>query len=134
MLFLQFSNITIYIRVHGKMPQQHFKLLLFSNPGYNFLVLVESRGQICPVVSHLFKTLSLGLEKNNTLKCWSSIFPETLIYMVMVILKFHEVWISEWNLPRLVPKFQRYCNLGTQVQYRIQKKPLKVLRFLSGLV
>ena len=33
-LFWHFSNITIYIRVVGKMLHQHFNVLLFSNPGY----------------------------------------------------------------------------------------------------
>ena len=48
MLFWQFSHIIIYIRVHGKMPDQQFKVWLFSNPGEKVLILVESRGQICP--------------------------------------------------------------------------------------
>ena len=47
MLVWQFSNIIIYIRVPGKMPDQHFKVSLFSNPGEKVLILVKSRGQIC---------------------------------------------------------------------------------------
>ena len=73
--FWIFSNIFIYIRVYGKIPHQHFKGLLFSNPGDKVLILDESRGQICPKVVHLFMTLSPGLKKNNSLKCWSNIFP-----------------------------------------------------------
>ena len=104
-------------RVYGKLLGPFFKLLLFSNPGDKVLILVESREQICPIVVHLFRTFSPGLEKNNTLKCWSGIFPLTLYYMVMLencrntisvhsfspiqgtnfffLLKFHEARISE---------------------------------------
>ena len=32
-LFWHFSNMTIYIRVYGKMQDQHLKVLLFSIPG-----------------------------------------------------------------------------------------------------
>ena len=37
MLFRQFSNITIYIRDVEKLPDQHFSVLLFSNPGGKIL-------------------------------------------------------------------------------------------------
>ena len=84
MLFWQFSNITIYIRVYGKMPDQYFKVSLFSNPGDKVLILVESRGQIFLIVFHLLRTLSPGLKKNDRLKCWSCNFPWTLYYMVML--------------------------------------------------
>ena len=65
MLFWQFFIITIYIRVHGKMPHQHVKVLLFANPGDNFLVLVE---RLMKDLSHfppLFKTFSPGFENNQ---------------------------------------------------------------------
>ena len=68
MLFLKFLNITTYIRVDGKKPDHHFNVSLFSNPGDKVLILVKSKGQICPVVFHLFLTLSPGLENNDTLK------------------------------------------------------------------
>ena len=42
------------IRVVGKMPKKHFNALSFSNPGDNVMILVESRGQICPIVVTLF--------------------------------------------------------------------------------
>ena len=68
MLFQKFSNIPTSIRIVGKLPDQHFNVSSCSNPGGNILILVESRGQICPVVFHLFSTLSPGLENNNRLK------------------------------------------------------------------
>ena len=40
--------------------------------------------QVCPLLSTRIRTLSPGLENNNTLKYWSGIFPTTLIYAVMV--------------------------------------------------
>ena len=49
------------------MLDQSFNALVLSNPGEKVLILVESPGQICPIVFHLFKTLSLGLENNDTL-------------------------------------------------------------------
>ena len=67
-------NIKAYIRVVGKMPKQHFNAILFSNPGDKVLILVESRGQICPIVFTLLRILSPGLENYDTLKCWSCIF------------------------------------------------------------
>ena len=50
---LFFSYVTPYIRVFGKMPEQHYNVPLFSNPGDMVLILVESRGLISPVVFHL---------------------------------------------------------------------------------
>ena len=45
-----FSNLITYVRAVGKLLNQHFNVTLFSNPGENFLILVESRGKICPVI------------------------------------------------------------------------------------
>ena len=54
-MFLQkYSNINACISVVGKMPKQHFIALFFSNPGDKFLIVVESRGQICPIVFTFF--------------------------------------------------------------------------------
>ena len=69
MLFWQFSNIIIYVKIVGKIPDQHLNVWLFSNPGDKVQILVESTGQICPVVLHLFWTLSPGFENNHTFKC-----------------------------------------------------------------
>ena len=33
MFFWQFSNINLYVKIVGKMPDQHLIVLLFSNPG-----------------------------------------------------------------------------------------------------
>ena len=82
MLFRQFFNLTKYVKIVGKLLDQHFNILLFSNPGEKFLLLVESRGQIFPVVVLLFRTFSPGLENHDALKCWSDNFPTTLTYVV----------------------------------------------------
>ena len=44
-MFRQFTNITIYIRVCGKMMYQHFNVLFFSNPGENVLKEWKTVGQ-----------------------------------------------------------------------------------------
>ena len=85
MLFRQFFDITIYIRVVVKMAEQHINVSSFSNPGHKVRILVESRGRICPVVFHLFRTLSPGLRitiHRNVSLIFN--FPTTLIYMVML--------------------------------------------------
>ena len=61
-----------------------FGCMVFPNPGDKFQILVESMGQICPVVLHLFWTLSPGFENNHIFKCWSGIFPTILTYMIML--------------------------------------------------
>ena len=53
-LFWQFSNIIIYVKIVGKIPDQHLSVWLFSNPGDKVHILVETTGQICPIVLHLF--------------------------------------------------------------------------------
>ena len=84
MLFWQFSNLFIYATIVGKIPDQHLNVCLFSNPGEKVQILVESTGQIYPVVLHLFWTLSPGFENNPTFKCWSGIFPTILTYVNML--------------------------------------------------
>ena len=68
----------MYVRIVGKILNQHLSVWLFSNPGKKVQILVESTGQICPVFLHLFLTLSPGFENNHTFKCWSGIFPTIL--------------------------------------------------------
>ena len=84
MLFWQFSNIILYFKIVGKIPDQHLRVWLFSNPGNNVQILVESTGQICPVVLHLFWTLSPGFENNHTFRCWSGNFPTILTYIIVL--------------------------------------------------
>ena len=72
-----------YTKVVGKIMEQNFNVLMFSNPGEKILFLVERRGLMCTIVFHLLRTLSPGLENNYTLKCWSKFFPTTLIDIVM---------------------------------------------------
>ena len=63
---------------------KNLSVWLLSNPGEKVQILVESTGQICPIVLHLFWTLSPGFENNHTFKCWSGIFPTILTYMIML--------------------------------------------------
>ena len=57
MLFWQLSNIIIHVKIVGKIPDQDLSVWLFSNPGDKVQILVESKGQIFPLVFHLFWTL-----------------------------------------------------------------------------
>ena len=84
MLFLQFSNIIIYVKIVGKIPDQHLSVWLFSNPGDKVHILVESMGQICLVVLHIFWTLSHGFENNHAFKCWSGNFATILTNFIML--------------------------------------------------
>ena len=43
----QYTHIS-YIRVYGKVPDQYFKVSLFSNPGDNVLIIVKSRAIFVP--------------------------------------------------------------------------------------
>ena len=82
MLVWQFSNITIYVKSVGKITNEHLSVRLFSNPGDKVQTLVESAGQICPFVLHLFSTLSPGFENNHTFKCSAGIFQTILTYII----------------------------------------------------
>ena len=84
MLFWQFSNINIYVKIVGKIPDQYLNVCLFSNPGDKVQKRWRIMGQICPILSTRFWTLSPGLENSHTLKCWSSIFPTILTYVIML--------------------------------------------------
>ena len=84
MLFWPFSNIIIYVKIVSKTPDQHLNVWLSSNPGDKVQILVESMGQICPIVLHLFWTLSPGFENKHMFKFWSGIFPSVLTYMNML--------------------------------------------------
>ena len=84
MLFWQFSNINIYVKMVGKILDQHLHVWFFSNPGDKVQRRWRTTGQICPILSTRIWTLSRGLENNNTLKCWFGIFPTILTYMIML--------------------------------------------------
>ena len=84
MLFWQISNIFIYVKIVGKIPDQYFNVWLFSNPGDKVQKRWKTMGKICPVLLTRIWTLSLGLENNHTRKCWSGIFPTILTYMIML--------------------------------------------------
>ena len=61
MLFWQFSNRIIYVKIVGKIPDQHLSVWSFSNPGDKVQILVQSTGQICPVVLLFFGPCPLDL-------------------------------------------------------------------------
>ena len=82
MLFWQLSNIIIYVKIAGKISDQHLNVWLFSNPGDKVQKRWRPTGQICPVLLTRIWTVSLGLENNHTLKCWPVIFPTTLTYVI----------------------------------------------------
>ena len=64
----QFSSITIYTRVVGKMTGQHFNVLLFSNPGDKGPKKMENyRTKLSPIFNKN-QDLLPGLENNDTLK------------------------------------------------------------------
>ena len=81
MLFWQISMHHNILRMYGKMQNQHFNVSFFSNPWEKVLILVESRGQICPIVLHLFRTMSPG---------------ETIV--IFSSLTFYEARIWECNI------------------------------------
>ena len=84
MLFWQFCNIIIFVKIVGKIPDQHLNVWLVSNPGDKVQKRWRTTGQICPMLSTRIWTLSPGLEIKHTFKCWSDIFPTILTYMIML--------------------------------------------------
>ena len=51
MLVWKISNIFIYVKIVGKIPDQHLKMWLLSNPGDKVQKRWRTTGQICPVLS-----------------------------------------------------------------------------------
>ena len=118
MLFWQFSDIIIYVKIVGKIPDQHLNLWLFSNPGVKVHILVKSTGQIFSAVFHLFWTLYPGFDNSNSFKCWYfsnnldiydyvGKLPEQYLSVwlfsnpgdkILFLLKFNEARISECNI------------------------------------
>ena len=85
-LFWQFFIHRNILKMYGKMRDQHFSVLLFSNPWDKGLILVESRGHICPVVFCLFRTLSPELEYTTPLKYWSDILKADFFIAITILL------------------------------------------------
>ena len=75
MLFWQFSNMIIDVKIVGKIPDQHLNVWLSPNPGDKVQKRWRTKGKICPVLSTRILTLSPWLENNRTFKCGSGIFP-----------------------------------------------------------
>ena len=103
MLSCQFSNIIIYVKMVGKIPDKHLNVWLFSNPRDKVQKIWKTTGQICPVLSTRIWTLSPGLENNHTHKCWSDIFPTILTYMNNISVQVCSpiqgtTFYSGWNL------------------------------------
>ena len=133
MLFQQFSNITTYIRVVGKLWKQQFWCIVVIQSRGQGLHSCWKWGQICPLVVHLLKTLSSGLKKRkNTLKCFSNIYPTILIYMLTlencrdkVFLKCNEGMISECNICKRVISYQFFLHVSPQGMSPVQSQSLQ---------
>ena len=122
MLFWQFSNITIYVWVFRKMPDQHFRNKVRKR--------WNTTGPICHLCLTRIRTLPLGLENRDTIKCWLGIFPTTLTYMensrdkiwlhsspiqktsFYFLLKFYEARISECNIIFSYAQKPHFDNVG----------------------
>ena len=59
------------ISYFGKLSELYFNVLLFSIPGDQVVKSRKTMGQICTVLSTRTRSLSPGLEYNNSLKCTS---------------------------------------------------------------
>ena len=84
MLVWQFSNKIIYVKIVGKIPDQHLNEGFFPNPGDKVQKRWNTMGQICPVLSTRIWNLSPGLENKHTLKYWYDVFPTILTYINML--------------------------------------------------
>ena len=98
MLFWQFFNIFIYVKIFGlyalyrcqtrKNPEKYqINIWMYGysqTQGTRSKKDGEVRDKSCPVLSTRIWTLSPGLENNQTLKSWSGIFPTILKYMIML--------------------------------------------------
>ena len=80
MLLRQFSNITIYI----KLVKFRTSISMYRCSPIQGTRRWKSTEQICPLLSTRIRTFSPRFENNDRLKCWSGIFPKTLIYVVMM--------------------------------------------------
>ena len=81
MQFWQFSTHKLYITMCGKLSELDCNASLVSNHGEKVMKWRKTMGQICPIVFLAFQTFSLGLEKNETSKCGSEIFPLMVTYI-----------------------------------------------------
>ena len=79
--FWQFYNLTIDVRVVGKLLDPHSSVLLFSNPGEKILKSRKTVGKICHLLSTRIRNFFPGLETNYKLTCWSDHFSTTPTYV-----------------------------------------------------
>ena len=119
MLFWQFSNIIIYVKIVGKIQDQNLSVRFFSNQGDKVQILVEITEQNCQVVLHHFLPCPLDLRitihSNVDLVFFNDIdiynyvgkLPEHHFSVwlfsnpgdkILFLLKFNEAGISEWKL------------------------------------
>ena len=115
MLFWQFSNIIIDVKIVGKIPDQHLSVWLFSNPGEKVHIL----GRFVPWLSFFFgpcpPDLRLTIHSNVDLVFFNNLdiydyvgkLPEQHFSVcffsnpgdkTLFLLKFNEARISEWNV------------------------------------
>ena len=85
----------MYIRVVGKIPDQHFNIKLSSNPGENVLILVKSRGQICTIVLIFFGPCPLDwkITKQKILVQHCSNKPDIYNYVGKLPEQHFNVWV-----------------------------------------
>ena len=63
-VILEIFNIIIYFKIGGKIPDHNLSAWLLFNPRDKVQILVESTGQICPAVLHIFWPRPLDLRIN----------------------------------------------------------------------
>ena len=97
MLFWQFSNIIIYVKIVLKNTRSKFECMVIFQSRGQVQILVRSTGQICPIILYLFWTLSPGFENNHTFKCWSGIFPTILTYMIVLENCQNNISVYGWS-------------------------------------
>ena len=116
MLFQQFSNFTKYVRIVGKLSNQHFNALLLSIPGEKVLILIEGGRLInlkvflllgpfpldWRIIMHrnVGRTYVVKLENSqNNISMYGCSPSQGKIYFFLIfLLLFYEVKISECNI------------------------------------
>ena len=81
--FLNFRTFPTLPHMSGLLKTVGTTFLIVSNPGDKVLLLVKSIG-LYPMVFLLFRTLSSGLENNDTWKCISDNFLTMLNYVLLL--------------------------------------------------
>ena len=81
----RFSNIIIYVKIVGKIPDQHLSVWLFSNPGHKVQILIESIGHICPVVADLQISKSPRVQQENLERHYNRVVGRSVVWSVATL-------------------------------------------------